>query len=276
MAKRSRARKAAAAPAVAAAAAAPARPGARRLTVTLGVTFGLAAALALLAPHTGATLLGLALVLAAALGGARAGRALGVAPGVLAPLGGGAAFALLLAVGAARGPGLPPGLTLPGLAVTALGALLVVDVCAATAAARTPAGDRLGAALHRGVALRVAVTAVLGALAARGLWVAATTEHDPAWAVALLAGVAALRLWRAPGPAGTLLATLLCGLAPVALALGVGTDYGLWTPVTRPLAVICGGAEARPLLLAAAGLLGAGLAGALALSPPAAEPAPAA
>ena len=269
MAKRSRARKSAAASSAAAAAAATAPPpGARRFTITLAITFGLGAVAALLVPTTGATLLWLVVVFAATLGGARAGRTLGLPAGVAAAPAAGVAFALILAVGATRGAGPPPGLAVPALVVTALHALLVVDVVAATPRRSTPGGDRVAAALQRGPALRVIATVALGGLAVRGFMVAFGTEHDTAAVIALLAVLAAYRLWRAPAPAGTLLATLLFGLTPGMLALGVGTDHGLWAPITAPLAAAVCGDPPGPVLGGVASLVAAALC--WALTPPAA------
>jgi len=268
VARRSRARKSAAASPAAAATAAP--PGARRFTITLGITFGLAVVAALLVPTTGATLLWLVVVFAATLGGARAGRTLGLPAGVAAAPAAGVAFALILAGGATRGAGPPPGLAVPALVVTALHALLVVDVVAATPRRSAPGGDRLAAALQRGPALRVVATVALGGLAARAFMVACGTEHDTAAAIALLALLAAYRLWRAPAPAGTLLAALLFGLVPGMLALGVGTDYGLWPPITAPLATALCGDPPGPLLGGVASLMAAALC--WALTPPAAIP----
>jgi hypothetical protein len=263
VAKRARARKSAASPA--GVAPAVARPGARRLAITLGVTFGLGALAALVVPATGATLLWLLVVLAAALAGVRAGRACGLPAGVAATLAAGVTFALILACGAACGPELPPGLALPALAVTALGALLVVDIVAVTPGVPAARGERLLAALRRGPLLRVVTTVALGGLAVRGVMVALSTEHNPAFAVSLLAIVAAVELWRQPSPGGTLLAALLLGLQPAVLALGVGTNFGLWSPVTRTLAVVVSGDPPRRLLLVAASVIAAALGGALAL-----------
>jgi hypothetical protein len=265
VAKRSRKRpSAAAAPPTPAAPAAT--PGARRTTITLSLVFGIGALAALLlASARGTTLLCLLVLLGAALGGMRAGRAIGLPRGLAAALAAGAGFALLLAVGALLPTGLQEGLAVPGLVVAALAALLVVDVVGVTPGPAPPRAARLGVALGRGRTLAVVATVALAALAARACWVALGTEHDAAFGVALLALVAVGLLWRASGPRALLLATLLCGLIPAVVALGVGTACGLWPPITRTLAVILGGAPARPLLLALCSLAAAALAAALAV-----------
>jgi hypothetical protein len=272
VAKRSRSRRhAAAAPPTPSAP--PAPPGGRRVTITLSLTFALGAGAALLVPATGAALLGLLVVLGGTLGGLRLAPVLGLPRGAAAALAAGVGFALILVYGAVAG--LPAGLAVPALAVTALAGLLVVDVVAVTPAPAASRGARLANALGRGPALRAAATLALGALAARAGWVALRTEHDAALAVALLAVVAGVLPWRAPAPRGTLLAALLLGLVPAMVALGVGTDYGLWPPITATLTVVLGGSPPRPLPLALASLVAAALAGVLTIvqAAPPAEPA---
>jgi hypothetical protein len=106
---------------------------------------------------------------------------------------------------------------------------------------------RLTARLRRGAAVldrhqlgRVLVTAALAFVAVRSLSVALVMHLEGASVSAGLATVALLLLWRRPRPEGTLLSAVLLAAIPGSLALGMGTDHGLWAPLTRTVSACFG------------------------------------
>jgi len=246
----------------------------RSLKTTVGLLAGSACGLLFVpfAQHPPGALLLLAVVPPVALGAGRLAPRAGMSPLVASALAAGALLSCALLLGvppALAGPALLPALVVSGFFVVAViqggvsGASASGDTAShgeAGASAPGAASASASAAAARADAaplplwLRALLVPAFLVLGLRGLWVACQGVHDAAQALTLLSGLALVLLLVDRQPRDRLLAVLILGLAPPLALVGMATDYGLWRPLTLPLATALGGVPPRPWLVGLAGL----------------------